>query len=47
MSREPRYRCNLCWATFESPVALLEHEIAEEGQDYPMPYAPSMKADTK
>lgn len=24
------YACELCWATFESPVALLEHEETEE-----------------
>ena len=26
------YRCELCWETFESPVALLEHEEAEEAR---------------
>jgi hypothetical protein len=23
------YRCSLCWAEFDSPVALLEHEAME------------------
>lgn len=27
-------RCDLCWETFESPVALLEHEAMEDDRLY-------------
>lgn len=28
------YRCDLCWATFDSPVELLLHEAAEDDRLY-------------
>lgn len=28
------YLCNFCWAAFDSPVALLEHEAQEDDQLY-------------
>ena len=40
-------RCELCWTEFESPLALLEHEVIEEGQTWPLGYAPSTAADTQ
>lgn len=27
-------RCDLCWTTFDSPVALLEHEALEDDRLY-------------
>lgn len=39
------YRCSLCWTSFETPVALLLHEIEEEGRTYL--YAPSTAAATQ
>lgn len=27
-------RCELCWETFDSPVALLEHEAREDDRLY-------------
>lgn len=31
---EVRFACDLCWETFASPVALLEHEAQEDDQLY-------------
>lgn len=31
---EIRYVCDLCWATFDSPVELLLHEAAEDDRLY-------------
>lgn len=31
---EDEYVCELCWSRFDAPVALLEHEEAEERQDW-------------
>jgi hypothetical protein len=45
------YRCELCWAVFESPVALLLHEAAEDDRLYDLntedAYDPSTNADTQ
>lgn len=41
------YRCGLCWATFDEPVALLLHEAQEDDRLYEIVYAPSMNAATK
>lgn len=31
------YICKLCWETFDSPIALLEHEALEDDRLYEMP----------
>jgi hypothetical protein len=43
------YRCNLCWDSFESPVALLLHEAAEDDRLYDIDglYAPSNQGPTR
>ena len=42
------YRCNLCWASYDAPVALLAHEVDEEGRDFAAGfYAPSTAAATQ
>lgn len=42
------YRCDLCWATFDGPVALLHHEAQEDDRLYEIDgYEPSTKADTQ
>lgn len=42
------YRCDLCWAEFESPVALLEHEAREDDRLYDLDgYEPSTSAETQ
>lgn len=41
-------RCELCWETFDEPVALLLHEAAEDDRLYEVDglYAPSKNAET-
>jgi hypothetical protein len=43
------YRCDFCWATFDSPVELLLHEAAEDDRLYAVDgaQAPSTAADTQ
>lgn len=41
-------RCDLCWETFEGPVALLLHEAAEDDRLYVLDYyEPSTAAETQ
>lgn len=42
------YVCKLCWDTFDSPVALLEHEALEDDRLYDLDgYDPSTSAETQ
>lgn len=43
-------RCDFCWETFDSPVALLLHEAAEDDRLYDvdgLTYAPSKYGPTR
>lgn len=43
------FRCELCWASFDSPVELLLHEAAEDDRVYALDglYEPSTRAETQ
>lgn len=46
---EVKFTCSLCWETFDTPVALLEHEALEDDRLYQIDgiYESSTNAETQ